>query len=387
MKSLFIPVFCGYNFSHRKDKNFFMSLDETKEYYHPAVLISAGHNYKKKNMIQPTNVDLDKHILLGDSGGFQIASGILTYSDQLRADIFNWLENNSNYAINLDIPPYAYKNSSHSISFEDSLKISKGNFKYFADHQSGKTKFLNVIHGSNYDEMNYWYNNVKEFDFTGGWSIGSIVRSYDALYRILNVMSVLLQNNEFEKFNDKSIIHILGFSKIKEIIFVEYFIKRATQKFNFKGTVSFDSSVTNMMANNLIYCLSYSIFGGRKEFKITHEFDESVICRCEVCRQNLITQNMEFENGRYKAMKEYVFLSLHNLFQITGGFKFINNLVHTLDKENLKQLLNQDEGKILDCIDHIIEDRTTAQTTLQKYQKHFKTSENEQEIVSINDLF
>jgi hypothetical protein len=51
------------------------------------------------------------------------------------------------------------------------MDISYDNFKYFADNQSGKCKFLNVIQGNNVEEYEIWYQKMKDFEFNG-WCIG-----------------------------------------------------------------------------------------------------------------------------------------------------------------------------------------------------------------------
>ena len=66
-------------------------------------LVTAGHRYKKMNYVQEHG--LQNSFVFGDSGGFQIANGTLDWNLTLRDQIFNFLENNSTVAANLDIPP------------------------------------------------------------------------------------------------------------------------------------------------------------------------------------------------------------------------------------------------------------------------------------------
>ena len=103
----------------------FYSKDYSAKYRHPYFLVTAGHFYKNMNYFEQMGFDSDS-LILGDSGGFQIATGALEYSDDLRYQIFNWLEHNSNVAMNLDIPPRI----KYEGQFDYCLQESKKNFKY-----------------------------------------------------------------------------------------------------------------------------------------------------------------------------------------------------------------------------------------------------------------
>ena len=157
----------------KKDKKFtngvtckFFDSTYPEKWRHPYFLITAGHHYKKMDFRDQMGLEKDV-LVFGDSGGYQIATGALPYSNELREKIFHWLEANSDVAANLDIPPKTkYRNK-----FAECADISYDNFAYFEKHQSGKTKFLNMLQGSNTEEYTWWYNKFKHFDFKG-WVIG-----------------------------------------------------------------------------------------------------------------------------------------------------------------------------------------------------------------------
>ena len=183
----------------------FFAKEYPEEWRHPYFLITAGHHYKK----------MDDVLVFGDSGGFQIATGALKWDTTIREKIFHWLEANSDVAANLDIPPrVTFENR-----FQDSMDISFDNFKWFETHQSGKTKFLNVIQGTYNEEYNTWYHKFKDFAFNG-WCIGGPKRLVDFMY----VIALMLQEREFEKPHVE-FIHLLGISKISD-----FFILSTLQK-------------------------------------------------------------------------------------------------------------------------------------------------------------
>ena len=88
---------------------------------YPYFLLSAGHNFQFKNINE--NMQLNNAIVLGDSGGFQIVNDSKKCNLLNAPIIFDWLENNCNIGINLDIPV----RNNIGISFDDCLNISYNN--------------------------------------------------------------------------------------------------------------------------------------------------------------------------------------------------------------------------------------------------------------------
>jgi hypothetical protein len=176
---------------------------------------------------------LEKDVLVfGDSGGYQIATGALPYSNELREKIFHWLEANSDVAANLDIPPKTkYRNK-----FAECADISFDNFAWFEKHQSGKTKFLNMLQGSNSAEYSWWYNKFKHFNFNG-WAIGGPQRLVDFMYAV----ALLLNSREFENPRNE-FIHLLGISKISDFFILSTLQKLINKNYGNRIYVTTDSS-------------------------------------------------------------------------------------------------------------------------------------------------
>ena len=201
------------------------------EWRHPYFLITAGHHYKKMDFREQLGLEKDV-LVFGDSGGYQIATGALPYSNELREKIFHWLEANSDVAANLDIPPKTkYRNK-----FAECADISFDNFAWFEKHQSGKTKFLNMLQGSNSAEYSWWYNKFKHFDFQG-WAIGGPQRLVDFMFAI----SLMLKEKEFE--NKKlEYVHLLGISKISDFFILATLQKLFNKYYGNRIYVTTDSS-------------------------------------------------------------------------------------------------------------------------------------------------
>ena len=202
-----------------------------EEWRYKYFLITAGHLYKKTDIRQKWGMD-NGTLVFGDSGGFQIATGAMKWDIGVRDKIFDWLEGNSDIACNIDIPPrVTYQNR-----FQEALDISIDNFKHFEKKQSGKTKFLNVIQGSNPTEFSHWYNTVKDMQFQG-WCIGSSRRLVDFMY----VIALMLKNKEFEK-SYNTWVHVLGISKVSDFFVLAQFQRLLNKLTDNRITVSTDSS-------------------------------------------------------------------------------------------------------------------------------------------------
>jgi len=201
------------------------------EWRHPYFLITAGHHYKKMDFRDQLGLEKDV-LVFGDSGGYQIATGALPYSNELREKIFHWLEANSDVAANLDIPPKTvYKNK-----FHECADISFDNFKWFEKNQSGKTAFINMLQGSNSEEYTWWYHKFKDFDFNG-WAIGGPQKLVDFMF----ALALMLQEKEFEKEHNKY-LHLLGISKISDFFILATLQKLMNELTNNRIYVSTDSS-------------------------------------------------------------------------------------------------------------------------------------------------
>ena len=209
----------------------FYSDEYPEAFRHKYFLVTAGHYYKKMDIRAQMGLG-DDVLVFGDSGGYQIATGALKYSDDLREKIFHWLEANSDVAANLDIPPKTvYENQ-----FEKCADISYDNFAWFEKHQSGKTKFLNMLQGSNPSEYDWWYHKFKHFEFSG-WAIGGPQKLVDFMW----ALALMLKNREFEN-KQNEYLHLLGISKISDFFILSTIQKLLNKHYGNRITVTTDSS-------------------------------------------------------------------------------------------------------------------------------------------------
>ena len=374
-KTIYIPAFSGgalnvllrNNAKHLISKKSFRFYNPSKEnmFSYPYMLISAHYGMKSKKTIEDEyGINFKKTLLLGDSGGFQVATGVLNLTPELRKQILEWLENNTNYAINLDIPPHVSTITKSLGIFDERLKDSVDNFEYFAKHQTGKTKFLNVLHGREIKLIQRWYEQVKRFneDFTGGWSIGSCAQT---TYNILLSLSVLFQNGEFKRLNKKEnqLIHILGLSKPKDMIFLMYFTKKLNEMGLDNLSITHDSSTpqTAGVRSNYIYSYTPESFKWMQfSNQIKHEtgvnYNAKLPCSCPVCKnltlKDLYTPSVHREDSL--GPMYYGILVMHNLFQIIDFKSKMQKIIDNDSKIIRDSILSIKSQNVLKIIDKMV---------------------------------
>jgi len=321
-------------------------------------LFSSGHILKSLPKLKDNlEIDLNSNLVLGDSGGFQIATEKLKYNDEVRKTIFNWLEYNTNYAMNLDLPPYVSSNNKKRGNnyFDNQLKQSVDNFKFFESNQSGATKFLNILHGRTKEDLEKWYSSVKDFNFSGGWSIGSV--SVNIFY-ILQSFFYLYDMGEFDKINNRNtLIHILGFSKINKILFVSY-LQKKLREYNYDINITFDSSTFAFTASFGNYYFDLVVEGTKRiVFSNTRNYDnidEYFPCDCPICKNMKIKDILgNREEGKGFSSSQYAFISFHNLYRTLCYKEFLDRSLGLLDMSEIDNMIetgkeennNEEENK------------------------------------------
>lgn len=227
----------------------FWDMKSPEGWRHPYFLITAGHLYKKDNIRTDWNLEAPNCLVFADSGGYQIATGTLKWDLSLREKIFHWLENNSDIACNLDFPT----NGAYAGKFQQALTESIDNFKYFEKHQSGKTKFLNVLQGNNAWEQRTWYNAVKDFNFNG-WCIGGGRR----LVNFMHSIALFCEQKEWDN-KDFTWLHLLGISKVSDFLVLAQLQKLLNIYTDNRITVSTDSSTPGQypIFGNMVYNVNW----------------------------------------------------------------------------------------------------------------------------------
>jgi hypothetical protein len=238
-------------------------------------LYSAGHaqldiqkGLEQESMIHTR--DREHTMLLGDSGGFQIGKGVLKFdwmnfegpvSTRVRQQILNWLENTAEWSMMLDVPTWACdRNHSPKTglkTFQDCLDKTRYNNTYFLKNRQGKTKFLNVLQGSDWDSAEQWYQGVKEFSDPAvwgdqaaeGWAFGGS-NMCDMPVTLKRIMTL----REDGMLSDKNWIHFLGTAQLDWACYLTLIQRQIRKHINEKITLSFDcASPFISTAHGLVY--------------------------------------------------------------------------------------------------------------------------------------
>ena len=94
-------------------------------------------------------------------------------------------------------------------TFQECLDATLFNLDYFVEHRENKTKFLNVLQGTTWDDANTWYDAVKDYPFEGWAMGGNNMRDIEIALRRLIIM------RDEGYLEGKDWIHFLGTSKLE----------------------------------------------------------------------------------------------------------------------------------------------------------------------------
>jgi len=353
----------------------FYSEEFPEKYRHKEFLISAGHFIKNSPNLYDDHGFTKKNLIMGDSGGYQICSGATKWKPELTSQSFNWLENNSDIAMNLDIPPRL----KYDGKFQECLDISKDNFKYFADNQSGNVDYLNVIQGTDEFEFQKWYDEVKQFPFQG-WAIGGSGFSY---YKFLSGLMVLLNGKEHHNSNMRY-IHILGSSRITYFMLLIQ-LQKSLQELGLDVTVTTDSSSPDRAVVFGTYYSGYSMKRGTWE---------GIGFPNEANHPEIIDEFLKLENPSFPIINEFDvelakhvdFHSINKRYAYTTGmrlhnfqfFKDVINKIESLIYSHdfiLQQSVSPDIYTMLHSIDEMVKS-DNPKKVFEKYKNLYRKMSN-----------
>ena len=243
-------------------------------FYYKYGLYSAGHAQldlsKTTNDAMVQQRDRGNTMILGDSGGYQVGKGILKFdwqnfegaaANKVRDDILNWLEATADWSMLLDVPTWAcdhiHSPKTGLKSFDDCLDKTRFNNQYWLDRRQGKTKFLNVLQGSNWDTAEAWYQGVKEFSDPAvwgdkaceGWAMGgaNMCKMPVTLRRLISMkFDGMLEGKDW--------MHFLGTAQLDWSCYLTSIQRQIRKHVNENFTISFDcASPFIATAHGLVY--------------------------------------------------------------------------------------------------------------------------------------
>lgn len=245
-------------------------------------LYSAGHANLDLTKSDP-NEDMVRvrdpnTLMLGDSGGYQIAKGRwegnwkansgCPKAQKRRAQVIKWLDGISEYGMTLDIPAWVVfdKEAAKTCGIsthQEAVEATKFNNEYFIANRKGikndGAKILNVLQGGNHADADDWYNTMKRYcdpsiypeNHFNGWGMGG--QNMCDIHLVLKRLVTLRHDNLLQE-GIHDWMHFLGTSKLEWAILLTD-IQRAIRKYvNPNFTISFDcASPFLATANGQIY--------------------------------------------------------------------------------------------------------------------------------------
>lgn len=217
-------------------------------------------------------------LILGDSGGFQIAKGLwegdwragsgCARAQKKRDAVLKWLDGVADYGMILDIPTWVIHDKKASkacgiSTLPEAVAATKFNNDYFMTHRKGKrnggARFLNVLQGDNHKSADEWYEIMKEYcdpvkypdTHFDGWAMGG--QNMCDVHLVLRRLVALRYDNLLQE-GHHDWMHFLGTSKLEWAVLLTV-IQRAIRKYvNPSFTISFDcASPFLATANGQVY--------------------------------------------------------------------------------------------------------------------------------------
>ena len=344
------------NYKYR-DKYSLKWFGQDSFFYYPYMLTNAFNNIGTSNYREWHSFPRDdNHILIGDSGGFQIVSYAKKGSSVSiePISILRWLEANCDIGMNLDVPLFD--------DFNGSLKQSIENFGVFEKSRQNYDMILcNVLHGRNYNELTTWFDSVKNFNFNG-WAIG--VKPANNIYLQLFAYLLLHKNdaNGLENY-----CHFFGVASPRNMIMLSLLSRKLNTP------IGFDASSYNVGSTAREFFMPsnigkhYYLGSGNSNRNLT-----GMICDCPVCRNINIHDIYEDTGG------SGILICLHNLYQTIESNRVINCLVP--DEKNLNRYIFamfKNDLHIAKRINNILDDyETLGLESLYNKYKHLFIEKN-----------
>ena len=362
---------------------------KSKLWHYGYGLYSAGlFSDDRPRACSVANRDKTRTTILGDSGGYQIgigtfpgtqhikrettADGVVrawTECGSVRKRVLNWLESNSDYAMTIDMPLWARTSEQSTSPFkicteQQLLDMTLENLKFINRHRMGKTKWLNVIQGTDDRNSKIWWDAVKQYRF-GGWALAGSVGWRGGLDSVLH--NVLMMRDEDAFVDGQDWLHVLGVSQPTwAVLFTA--VQRELRKGNPKLRVSYDSASPFQMVGKFHDTVRYP--------KFTKDLKSWVMSASEVQTNSIYANtngkfhfpfssplgelmtldHINVNGGAYQGMPtdliSWLLMINHTLYVYVRAFLEANELVF-LDRSQAQNCVPKEILEVSDFIEHV----------------------------------
>ena len=367
-------------------------------------------------------------LMLGDSGGFQIAKGLwegdwkansgCPKAQKRRQAVLKWLDGICDYGMTLDIPTWVIHDKKAAAAcgistLTDAVAATKFNNEYWMNNRrgvkNGGMKILNVLQGANHADAERWYQDMKQYcDPTiypdthfNGWSMGG--QNMCDVHLVLKRLVALRHDNLLQK-GIHDWMHFLGTSKLEWAVLLTV-IQRAVRKYvNPNFTISFDcASPFLATANGQVYHHIDLPHNGKWSYRMSpivddkkysadtrtyrdavlqdglvKHFDESPISAQlqvkDVCVYRPGDLNKNGKEGKTSWDSfSYMLLMGHNVWTHIESVQRANREFDAGNYPNMLWYENGDHSKFQDIVDAIFAtpDRAEAESIIEYYSRYW----------------
>ena len=295
----------------------FFNPDEEAYFSHPYVLFSAAHHFSKHTNIREDLKISSSTKVFVDSGGYQLATGVVSakkYNNQIALD---WSEKNGDIFPILDHPV------TKGCIIQERLDTSRESAEFYVDNRSAANKqILNVVSAASIEGARSWYDDMKAFPLDG-WAHGG---HRGVLTPVIQTFMMLGNAGEFDRGYTVP-YHIFGVSS--QVALVYFAVMQAeADRLGWDVQIMSDSSSFQITLGHGGVMLLPS-WTGIHTIRMSNKFDWSKLvegarmpCDCPVCEG--ITDISAFVGD---PKQFYLLGALHNLAMVLRYKKTVDNII------------------------------------------------------------
>ena len=238
-------------------------------------------------------------LMLGDSGGFQIAKGLwegdwkansgCPKAQKRREAVLKWLDGICDYGMTLDIPTWVIHDKKAAAAcgistLTDAVAATKFNNEYWMNNRkgvkNGGMKILNVLQGADHDDADRWYDMMKQYcdpaiypdTHFNGWSMGG-QNMCDVELMLKRLITLKYDGLLQEGVHDW--MHFLGTSKLEWAVLLTVVQRAVRRHANPAFTISFDcASPFLATANGQVYFENAFPNNGKWSYRMAPSADD-----------------------------------------------------------------------------------------------------------------
>ena len=238
-------------------------------------------------------------LMLGDSGGFQIAKGLwegdwkansgCPKAQARREAVLKWLDGIADYGMTLDIPTWVIhdkkaRKACGISTLQEAVDATKFNNDFYMANRkginNGGMKVLNVLQGANHDDAEQWYQTMKHYcdpavypdTHFNGWSMGG--QNMCDVELVLKRLITLKYDNLLQQ-GVHDWMHFLGTSKLEWAVLLTVIQRNVRKYINPAFTISFDcASPFLATANGQVYFENVFPQDGKWSYRMAPVLDD-----------------------------------------------------------------------------------------------------------------